>query len=88
MFTQMWEPHQTSAFLNAFFVKLFMLFTKSTAGLVIYLHIVVLTIKAGVTFLLFSSSIGTKIMQQCGKTACFCPFSYADGQYWRYYRAE
>lgn len=55
MFTQMWEPHQTSAFLGAFFVKLFMFFTESTAGLVIYLHTIGLAIKGGVTFLLYKT---------------------------------
>lgn len=55
MFTQMWEPHQTSAFLGAFFVKIFMLFTGSTTGVVIYLHVIGLAIKSGVTFLLYKT---------------------------------
>jgi len=38
LFVQMWEPHQTSAFLCYIFTKIFMLITGSTTGLVIFLR--------------------------------------------------
>lgn len=39
MFLEMWEPHQTSGFLAAFLVKIFMLVTGKVDGLVLYLRI-------------------------------------------------
>lgn len=45
MFTQMREPHQTSAFLLAFFIKIWMWATGTTTGLVLYLNAVSLVVK-------------------------------------------
>ncbi len=39
MITQMWEPHQTSAFLNALLIRLYLLFTGTTTGIVLYLNL-------------------------------------------------
>ena len=40
MFTQMWEPHQTSAFLITFLMWLYRAVTGTTAGIVLFLHFV------------------------------------------------
>lgn len=40
MFAQMWEPHQTSAFLMTFFMGLYISVTKSTVGVVLFLQVV------------------------------------------------
>ena len=40
MFVQMWEPHQTSAFLITFFMGLYLAVTKATVGVVLFLQIV------------------------------------------------
>lgn len=45
MFSQMREPHQTSAFLLAFFIRIWMSTVGTTTGLVMYLNIVSLAIK-------------------------------------------
>lgn len=39
MFVDMWEPHQTSGFLCALFIWLYLFLTKTTAGLVLYLNV-------------------------------------------------
>lgn len=38
MFVQMWEPHQTSAFLLTFFMGLYFAVTKTTTGVVLFLQ--------------------------------------------------
>lgn len=38
MFAQMWEPHQTSAFLITFFMGLYLSVTKTTTGVVLFLQ--------------------------------------------------
>lgn len=53
MFSQMREPHQTSAFLLAFFIKLWMLATGTTTGIVLYLNTVSVIIKFLVTLFLY-----------------------------------
>lgn len=40
MFTQMWEPHQTSAFLIAFLMWIYQAVTGTTTGIVLFLHCV------------------------------------------------
>ncbi len=45
MFSQMREPHQTSAFLLAFFIKIWMWATGTATGIVLYLNTVSLLIK-------------------------------------------
>lgn len=53
MFSQMWEPHQTSAFLLAFFIKIWMSALGTTTGLVIYLNTVSLLAKSTVTLFFY-----------------------------------
>lgn len=53
MFSEMWEPHQTSAFLNTLFIKLWLTITGTTTGLVIYLNIIGVIAKIGVNFFLY-----------------------------------
>ena len=53
MFSQMREPHQTSAFLLAFFIKLWMLATGTTTGIVLYLNVVSVIVKFFVTLFLY-----------------------------------
>lgn len=45
MFSQMREPHQTSAFLLAFFIKIWMQTVGTTTGIVLYLNVVSVIIK-------------------------------------------
>lgn len=59
MIVQMWEPHQTSAFLCAFFMKLYMMVTGTTTGIVLYTQVVGLLVRGGIA-LWFS-----KIVKEC-----------------------
>ncbi len=47
MIREMWEPHQTSAFLCALFLKLFMVVTGGTTGVVVYMQLLGLLIRLG-----------------------------------------
>lgn len=49
LITEMWEPHQTSAFLCAIFMKLFMMITGSATGIVLFLHAAGLLIRLGIS---------------------------------------
>ena len=53
MFQEMWEAHQTSAFLCAIFVKLYLLLLKTTTGIVLYLQIVSVMIDAAISCFLY-----------------------------------
>lgn len=53
MFMQMREPHQTSAFLSAFFIWIYYAFVETTTGIVVYLNAVGLLIKGGVVYFLY-----------------------------------
>ena len=53
MIMQMWEPHQTSAFLNALFMKLYLIVTDTTTGIVLYMQIVGLIIRAVLAGLMY-----------------------------------
>lgn len=53
MIAQMWEPHQTSAFLNAVFIKIYLLLTGTTTGIALYLNIVGLGAKLGVAYVFY-----------------------------------
>lgn len=53
MIAQMWEPHQTSAFLNAIFIKIYLLLTGTTTGIALYLNIVGLGAKLGVAYVFY-----------------------------------
>ena len=51
--TQMWEPHQTSAFFSAIFMKAYMMITGTTTGIVLYTQIVGLFIRGCIAFWLY-----------------------------------
>lgn len=51
LFLDMWEVHQTSAFLPAVFMLLFEKVTKSTVGIVLYLRIIATLLHLGMTLL-------------------------------------
>lgn len=53
MIAQMWEPHQTSAFLNAFFIAIYLWVTGTTTGIALYLNIVGLMVKLGVAYIFY-----------------------------------
>jgi|GEM_PF-2990415 len=53
LFMEMWEPHQTSAFLSAALIKLFMTATGSVESVVIFLRVCGLCCHAIVAFVLF-----------------------------------
>lgn len=55
MITQMWEPHQTSAFLCAILMKIYMVLTGTTTGIVLYLQIAGLAIRGGIAFLFYKA---------------------------------
>ena len=54
MFQQMWEPHQTSAFLCTLLMKLYVAVTGGTAGVIIYLQAAGVLIHGAITFLFYS----------------------------------
>ncbi len=53
MFLQMWEPHQTSAFLLTFFSWLYLSVVKSTAGIAIFLQLMGVLLQLGVTLAVY-----------------------------------
>jgi len=53
MFVEMWEPHQTSAFLCAALMKVYISLTGTLTGVVLYLHIMGLIIHSIVTAFLY-----------------------------------
>ena len=55
MFLDMWEPHQMSGFVCAFFTKIFMLITNSTDYLIVYLRIVNLIIHGCISVYLYTA---------------------------------
>lgn len=55
MFSQMREPHQTSAFLLAFFIKIWMQAVGSTTGIVLYLNVVSVIMKSFVTVFFYQT---------------------------------
>lgn len=54
MFKEMWEAHQTSAFLCAFFIKIYLFLFQTTTGLVLYLQIVGVVIDAVISYILYT----------------------------------
>jgi len=50
---EMWEPHQTSAFLCAIIMKIYIMLTGTTTGIVLYTQIVGLAIRAGIGALFY-----------------------------------
>lgn len=53
LITEMWEPHQTSAFLCAILMKLYMMVTGTTTGIVLYIQAAGLFIRVGISLLLY-----------------------------------
>lgn len=66
MMVQMWEPHQTSAFLCAFFIKIYMMLTGTTTGIGLYLNIVGLGVKSCVAYLFYRT-----FQRYCDKNILF-----------------
>ena len=54
MFTGMWEPHQTSAFVIAFFELIYVSLFHTTKGIVIYLNIIGCLLKSAVCIFLYN----------------------------------
>ncbi len=66
MFMEMWEPHQTSGFLAALLVKIYMALTGGLDGLVIYLRL------CGVAFqALVSAFLYTTVRKICSEDTAF-----------------
>ncbi len=55
MFKEMWEPYQMSAFLCAFFIKIYLELFKTTTGIVLYLQVIGVLLDAGVAFYLYQT---------------------------------
>ncbi len=55
LITQMWEPHQTSAFLCAIIMKLYMMLTGTTTGIVLFTHFIGLLMRTGVSIYLYKT---------------------------------
>lgn len=55
MIKEMWEPHQTSAFLCAIIMKLFIMVTGSTTGIVLFTQIIGFTIRSLISFYLYKT---------------------------------
>lgn len=53
MFKEMWEPYQMSAFLCAFFIKIYMAIFHTTTGMVLYLQAIGVLLDAVVACLLY-----------------------------------
>lgn len=53
MFKEMWEPHQTSAFLCAFFIKIYQLLFGTMTGIVIYLQFIGVLLDGLISFFLY-----------------------------------
>ncbi|MCM1025812.1 MAG: hypothetical protein NC432_05225 [Roseburia sp.] len=53
MFLQMWEPHQTSAFLSAALIWLYLTLFRTTTGIVVYMNLSGVILKGAVTLVLY-----------------------------------
>lgn len=53
LFTQMWEPHQSSAFLCVWLMKLYMVITGGTTGVVLWLRGCTLFIQIGISLYMY-----------------------------------
>ena len=53
MLLEMWEPHQMSAFLCAFFIKIYMALTHTTTGVVLFLQVMGILIRGGISLLFY-----------------------------------
>lgn len=55
MFVDMWEPHQTSGFLSAAFIYLYLLLFHTTNYLVLYLRLIGACLQGGISFFLYKT---------------------------------
>lgn len=55
MVTQMWEPHQTSAFLCAILMKIYLMVTGTTTGIVLYTQVAGLLIRTAISIWLYKT---------------------------------
>lgn len=53
MFTEMWEAYQMSAFLSAFFIKIYLTLFHTTTGIALYLQVIGVLLDWGIAGLLF-----------------------------------
>ncbi len=53
LITGMWEPHQTSVFVCAILMKVYMMLTGTTTGIVLFVQLAGLLIRGGLSVLLF-----------------------------------
>ncbi|MBQ7955079.1 MAG: hypothetical protein IJ282_04965 [Lachnospiraceae bacterium] len=53
LFKEMWEPHQTSAFLCAGLMRLYMAVTGTTTGIILFLRFVTLGIQLGLSYAVY-----------------------------------
>ncbi len=73
MFLEMWEPYQTSAFLCAFFVRLYLWIFNTTTGLVLYMQFVGVLLDFIVASILY---VTVKKHLKAEKTAFFMAWLY------------
>ena len=55
MFFTMWEPHQTSGFVNALFIKLYLFFFSTTDYLVLYLRMIGLILQGCISLFVYQT---------------------------------
>lgn len=53
MFLQMWEPHQTSAFLATAFMQLYLMLFHTTTGIAVYMNLVGVLLKGATTAVVY-----------------------------------
>ena len=54
-FREMWEPHQTSAFLCTLFMGIYMMITGTTTGIIIYLRVITTVIHGVLSYAVYRS---------------------------------
>ena len=54
MFKEMWEVHQTSAFLCAIFLKIYLLLFNTTTGVVLYLQFIGIVLDGALAYLIYT----------------------------------
>ena len=55
MFLDLWEPHQTSGFVCAFLIKLYMMIFGTTEGIVIYLRLIGIFLQVAVSAFVYNA---------------------------------
>ncbi len=70
MFAEMWEPHQTSAFLCAFLEYFYIKITGTTTGIIIYLHVTGTVIKSAVAVIFYKALTRVFTRDNAFVTAC------------------